>query len=60
MTVDRPSPGFPDPLSPLLALIVQGALENLDSGETNAEGAILQAAEIFTRHEDQVAYGKNE
>jgi hypothetical protein len=44
MTDERPSPGFPDPLSPLLAVIVQGALESLESGEINAEGAILQAA----------------
>jgi hypothetical protein len=44
MTDERPSPGFPDPLSALLAVIVQGALDGIESGEANAEGAILQAA----------------
>ena len=44
MTDERPAPGFPDPLSPLLAVIVQGSLGALNSGELDAEGAILQAA----------------
>jgi hypothetical protein len=44
MTDERPAPGFPDPLSPILAVIVQGALDGLNSGEMDAEGAILQAA----------------
>jgi hypothetical protein len=44
MTDERPAPGFPDPLSPLLSVIVRGALDSLESGDVNAEGAILQAA----------------
>ena len=44
MTDERPFPEFPDPLSPLLSVIVRGALENVESGEMNVEGAILQAA----------------
>jgi hypothetical protein len=39
MTDERPSAGFPDPLSPLLGVIVQGAVDSFESGEINAEGA---------------------
>jgi hypothetical protein len=46
MTEERPSPPFPDPMGPLLALIVRGALESDQSGEIDIEGAILHAAVI--------------
>jgi hypothetical protein len=44
MTEEKPSSAYPDPLSPLLALIVRGALESYQSGEVDIEGAILHAA----------------
>ena len=44
MTDQEPSPSFPDPMSPLLALIVRGALESYQSGEVDIEGAIFHAA----------------
>jgi hypothetical protein len=44
MTEEKPSSPFPDSMSPLLALIVRGALETYESGETDVEGAILNAA----------------
>jgi hypothetical protein len=44
MTEEKSSPAFPDPMSPLLALIVRGALEGYQSGEVDVEGAILHAA----------------
>ncbi|MHB1210388.1 MAG: hypothetical protein ACYC1I_11895 [Acidimicrobiales bacterium] len=44
MTGQEPTPSFPDPMSPLLALIVRGALEGYQSGEVDVEGAILHAA----------------
>jgi hypothetical protein len=44
MTDESPSSAYPDPLSPLLALIVRGALESYQSGEVDIEGAILHAA----------------
>jgi hypothetical protein len=44
MTEKKPSPAFPDPMSPLLALIVRGALEAYQSGEIDIEGAMLHAA----------------
>jgi hypothetical protein len=44
MTGEKPSSAHPDPLSPLLALIIQGALESYQTGESDVEGAILHAA----------------
>ena len=44
MNEERPSSAYPDPLSPLIALIVRGALEAYQSGEIDVEGAILHAA----------------
>ena len=44
MSEEKPSPAYPDPMSPLLALIVRGALEAHQSGEIDIEGAILNAA----------------
>ena len=44
MTEEIPSFAFPDPMSPLLALIVRGALESYQSGEIDIEGAMLHAA----------------
>jgi hypothetical protein len=44
MTEEKPSSAYPDPMSPLLALIVRGALEGYQSGEVDVEGAILHAA----------------
>jgi hypothetical protein len=44
MSEEKLSPAYPDPISPLLALIVRGALEAHQSGEIDIEGAILNAA----------------
>jgi hypothetical protein len=44
MNEEKPSSAYPDPLSPLLALIVRGALEAYESNEVDVEGAILNAA----------------
>jgi len=46
MSDEKPSPAYPDPMSPLLALIVRGALEAHQSGEIDIEGAILRASGI--------------
>jgi hypothetical protein len=53
MTEKEPSPALPDPMSPLLALIVRGAFESYQSGEVNIEGAILHAA-MNARYEGHV------
>jgi hypothetical protein len=44
MTEEKPSSAHPDPMSPLLALIVRGALKDYQSGEVDIEGVILHAA----------------
>jgi hypothetical protein len=44
MTGEGPAPGFPDPLSHLLAVIVRGSLESFENGDLDCEGTVLQAA----------------
>jgi len=44
MSKEMPSPPFPDPGSPVLQLIVTGAIEAMTTGEATAEEAILHAA----------------
>ena len=44
MSKEKPPSAYPDPMSPLLALIVRGALESYQSGEVDVESAILHAA----------------
>ena len=39
-----PIPPFPDPLSPMLALIAQEALDAFEAGELDIAGAITHAA----------------
>ncbi|WP_207908549.1 hypothetical protein [Pseudonocardia endophytica] len=39
-----PSPPFPDPDSEILRLIITNAVNAMESGETDARGAILHAA----------------
>ena len=40
MTQEKPSSAYPDPMSPLLALIVRGALEAYQSALSKAQGTI--------------------
>jgi len=44
MSQEMPSPPFPDPGSPVLQLIVTGAIEAMTTGEATAQEAILHAA----------------